>query len=38
MVAERHLDKLLGTPFGIKVDTQDIDEFLMSKVQRKLAY
>jgi hypothetical protein len=31
-VAERHLAKMLGTPFGIRMDTADIDAFLQQKI------
>jgi hypothetical protein len=29
---EQQLSKLLGTPFGIDLHTDDIDEFLLSKI------
>jgi hypothetical protein len=35
---ERQLSKLLGTPFGINLHTQDVDEFLYTKIQKKLEY
>jgi hypothetical protein len=35
---EHRLSKLLGTPFGIELSTQDIDDFLYNKIRRKLTY
>jgi hypothetical protein len=35
---ERNVSKLLGTPFGLKLDTQDIDAFFLEKVNNKLRY
>ena len=35
---EKDLSKLLGTPFGIDVDTEDIDSFLIKRVKAKLDY
>ncbi|KAG0623283.1 hypothetical protein M758_3G162400 [Ceratodon purpureus] len=32
------LSKLLGTPFGISLNTVDVDEFLAAKVSKKLRY
>lgn len=34
----RALSKLLGTPFGITLDTDDVDAFLAAKITRKLSY
>jgi hypothetical protein len=35
---ERQLLKLLGTLFGINLHTQDVDNFLYTKIQKKLDY
>jgi hypothetical protein len=35
---EGQLSKLLGTPFGVNLHTQDVDNFLLSKIQKKLDY
>ena len=35
---EKQLSKLLGTPFGLNLDVQNIDEFLAEKIRKKLAY
>ena len=32
------LSKLLGTPFGLNLDTKDVDHFLYSKISKKLDY
>jgi len=32
------MSKLLGSPFGIDLNTTDIDEFLESKIKKKLGY
>jgi hypothetical protein len=32
------LSKLLGTPFGISLDIDDVDEFLQQKITKKLQY
>jgi len=32
------ISKLLGAPFGITLETQDIDGFLKDKVSKKLRY
>jgi hypothetical protein len=29
---------LLGIPFGINLHTQDVDDFLYTKIQKKLEY
>jgi len=34
-VTDGSLAKLLGAPFGVSLDTQDIDEFLPTKDQQK---
>lgn len=36
-VEEGDLSKLLGTPFGLNLNTHDADKFLYSKVSKKLA-
>ena len=35
---EGDLFKLLGIPFGLNLNVSDIDNFLYSKISRKLAY
>ena len=35
---ERHLAKVLGTPFGISLAVSDVDAFLEEKISRKLCY
>lgn len=35
---EGDLSKLLGTPFGLNLNTLDIDHFLYSKIAKKLDY
>jgi hypothetical protein len=35
---EHQLSKLLSTPFGIDLHIGDVDEFLLTKVQKKLTY
>jgi hypothetical protein len=37
-IVERELAKLLGTPFGFNLHTQDIDNFFFGKIQKKLEY
>jgi hypothetical protein len=37
-VEECSLSKLLGISFGLNLDTQDIDAFLLGKVTKKLGY
>jgi hypothetical protein len=32
------MSKLLGTPFGFNLDTNDVDEFLVGKFRKKLKY
>jgi hypothetical protein len=32
------LSKLLGTPFGLKMELQDVDQFLVNRVKGKLKY
>jgi hypothetical protein len=38
VAVENHLSKLLGTPFGISLATQDIDGFLHQKILKKFTY
>lgn len=33
----KNLSKILGSPFGIQLDTADVDQFLVKKIERKLA-
>jgi exonuclease III len=35
---EHELVKMLGTPFGMDLSTEEIDSFLLQKVQKKLSY
>ena len=35
---EGDLSKLLGTPFGLNLDTKDIDQFLYNKIAKKFVY
>ena len=35
---EGDLSKLLETPFGLNLHTQDVDDFLYRKIARKLDY
>ena len=35
---EGDLSKLLGTPFGLNLNTQDVDQFLYAKIAKKLDY
>jgi hypothetical protein len=35
---ENQVSKLLGTPFGMDLHTRDVDEFLLTKIQKKLTY
>lgn len=35
---EGDLSKLLGTPFGLNLDTRDVDQFLYKKITKKLEY
>jgi hypothetical protein len=35
---EGDLSKLLGTPFGLNLDTKDVDQFLYGKIAKKLDY
>lgn len=35
---EGDLSKLLGTPFGLNLDTKDVDAFLTAKIEKKLSY
>ena len=37
-VEEGDLSKLLGTPFGLNLDTKDVYQFLYSKISKKLDY
>jgi hypothetical protein len=37
-IVDRYLSKMLGTPFGIRVNTSDIDAFMFQKIQQKLTY
>ena len=30
------ISKLLGTPFGLDITTEDVDKFLMTKIDKKL--
>ena len=32
------VSKLLGTPFGLSIATNDLDEFLIDKIRKKLSY
>jgi hypothetical protein len=32
------LSKLLSTPFGLKMELQDVDQFLMNRVKSNLKY
>lgn len=32
------LSKLLGTPFGLELDTKNVDDFLVEKITKKLKY
>ena len=32
------LSKLFGTPFGLQLELQDVDQFLIDKVKTKLEY
>ena len=32
------MSKLLGTPFGLNLSTQDVDSFLFNKISKKLDY
>jgi hypothetical protein len=36
--AENDLSKLLGTPFGLSITTEEVDEFLLARTNRKLQY
>ena len=35
---EGNLSKLLGSPFGLILDTKDIDQFFYNKIAKKLVY
>lgn len=35
---EGDLSKLLGTPFGLNLNTQDVNQFLYAKISKKLDY
>jgi len=35
---EGDLLKLLGTPFGVNLDTKDVDQFFYGKITKKLDY
>lgn len=35
---EGQLSKLLGTPFGLNLNTPDVDQFLYTKITKKLDY
>jgi hypothetical protein len=37
-VVEQQVSKLLGIPFGIDLHTIDVDEFMLSKIHKKLIY
>jgi hypothetical protein len=32
------LSKLLGTPFGLQLELQDVDQFMVNRVKGKLKY
>ena len=32
------MSKLLGTPFGLNLDTNDVDQFFYGKIAKKLDY
>jgi hypothetical protein len=36
VIEARHFSKLLGTPFGISLDIEDVDEFFFQKIEKKL--
>lgn len=36
--ANGYLSKLLGTPFGLYLELQNVDQFLVNKVKGKLKY
>jgi hypothetical protein len=37
-VSEHNLSKLLGTPFGISLSSQDVNDFLLTRTDKKLQY